>query len=108
MSVLGLISTHERRKGLADTALKTANSGYLTRRLVDVAQDYDYCHEGLRHHARYHDRIIEGGEVIVRIGEHILGRVALEDVVDARRRGACGHEQGDLQGQGRGHRGRGY
>ena len=77
------ISTHGARKGLADTALKTANSGYLTRRLVDVAQDtiiseYD-CKtmEGIELTA-----LIEGGEVIERLGDRILGRVALEDVVD--------------------------
>jgi DNA-directed RNA polymerase subunit beta' len=77
------ISTHGARKGLADTALKTANSGYLTRRLVDVAQDttiseYD-CGtlEGVEMSA-----LIEGGEIIERLGDRILGRVALEDVVD--------------------------
>ncbi|RMH42100.1 MAG: DNA-directed RNA polymerase subunit beta' [Deltaproteobacteria bacterium] len=77
------ISTHGARKGLADTALKTANSGYLTRRLVDVAQDttiseYD-CGtlEGIEMMA-----LIEGGEIIERLGDRILGRVALEDVVD--------------------------
>jgi len=77
------ISTHGARKGLADTALKTANSGYLTRRLVDVAQDttvseYD-CGtlEGIEIMA-----LIEGGEIIERLGDRILGRVALEDVVD--------------------------
>ena len=47
-------STHGARKGLADTALKTANSGYLTRRLVDVAQDAIIIERGLRHHARPH------------------------------------------------------
>ncbi len=77
------ISTHGARKGLADTALKTANSGYLTRRLVDVAQDaivtdYD-CGtiDGLDI-----GPLIEGGEIIEPLGERILGRVALEDVVD--------------------------
>ncbi len=77
------ISTHGARKGLADTALKTANSGYLTRRLVDVAQDSTIvirdC-ETMR--GTMAEPLIEGGEVIVRIGERILGRVALEDVVD--------------------------
>ena len=48
-------STHGARKGLADTALKTANSGYLTRRLVDVAQDCDHHRGRLRHHPRPHD-----------------------------------------------------
>jgi DNA-directed RNA polymerase subunit beta' len=77
------ISTHGARKGLADTALKTANSGYLTRRLVDVSQDVviriDDCNttEGIEI-----GPLVEGGEVIERIGERILGRVALEDVLD--------------------------
>jgi len=77
------ISTHGARKGLADTALKTANAGYLTRRLIDVAQDvtiteYD-CGtiDGITVGA-----LIEGGEIIDRIGERILGRVALEDIRD--------------------------
>jgi DNA-directed RNA polymerase subunit beta' len=75
------ISTHGARKGLADTALKTANSGYLTRRLVDVAQDaiitdYD-CGtlDGIEMTA-----LVESGEVIEHIGDRILGRVALEDI----------------------------
>ncbi|MCH8889883.1 MAG: DNA-directed RNA polymerase subunit beta' [Myxococcales bacterium] len=77
------ISTHGARKGLADTALKTANSGYLTRRLVDVSQDMivreldcgttDGIETG---------PLVEGGEIIEPIGERILGRVALEDVRD--------------------------
>ncbi len=77
------ISTHGARKGLADTALKTANSGYLTRRLVDVAQDsiiseYD-CGtlDGIEMTA-----LVEGGEVIETLGDRVLGRVALEDVRD--------------------------
>ncbi|MBI5887451.1 MAG: DNA-directed RNA polymerase subunit beta' [Deltaproteobacteria bacterium] len=76
------ISTHGARKGLADTALKTANSGYLTRRLVDVAQDAiiseDDCGtlDGI-----YMTPLVEGGEMIETIGERILGRVVLEDVV---------------------------
>jgi DNA-directed RNA polymerase subunit beta' len=77
------ISTHGARKGLADTALKTANSGYLTRRLVDVAQDmviteYD-CEtlDGVETGA-----LEEGGEIVQNLGERILGRVALEDVID--------------------------
>ncbi len=77
------ISTHGARKGLADTALKTANSGYLTRRLVDVAQDaiiteYD-CGtiDGLEMEA-----LTEGGEIIEPLGERILGRVTLDDVLD--------------------------
>lgn len=77
------ISTHGARKGLADTALKTANSGYLTRRLVDVAQDAIINEvdcgtlDGL-----YISSLVEGGEIIEPIGERILGRVALEDIVD--------------------------
>ncbi len=77
------ISTHGARKGLADTALKTANSGYLTRRLVDVAQDaiiadYD-CGtlEGIEMTA-----LVEGGEIIERLGDRILGRTVVDDVVD--------------------------
>jgi DNA-directed RNA polymerase subunit beta' len=77
------ISTHGARKGLADTALKTANSGYLTRRLVDVAQDatiteYD-CGtlDGIEV-----TPLEEGGEVIEKLGERVLGRVALDDVYD--------------------------
>jgi DNA-directed RNA polymerase subunit beta' len=59
-------STHGARKGLADTALKTANSGYLTRRLVDVAQDCIITHERLRHHRRPdHDGpIVDAGQVV--------------------------------------------
>ncbi len=77
------ISTHGARKGLADTALKTANSGYLTRRLVDVAQDVIIIDrdcgtlDGLEI-----QQLVEGGEVIERLGDRILGRVALDDIVD--------------------------
>ena len=76
-------STHGARKGLADTALKTANSGYLTRRLVDVAQDAiiieDDCgtEKGLKVSA-----VVDGGEVIASLGERVLGRTAQEDIVD--------------------------
>lgn len=76
------ISTHGARKGLADTALKTANSGYLTRRLVDVTQDLvvteDDCGtaEGSLMRA-----IVEGGEVIESLRDRVLGRVAAEDVL---------------------------
>jgi DNA-directed RNA polymerase subunit beta' len=77
------ISTHGARKGLADTALKTANSGYLTRRLVDVAQDSTIVMRDCgTMRGTQAEPLIEGGEVIVRIGERILGRVALEDIVD--------------------------
>jgi DNA-directed RNA polymerase subunit beta' len=77
------ISTHGARKGLADTALKTANSGYLTRRLVDVAQDVIVTEldcgttDGMTI-----TPLLEGGEVIQAIGDRILGRVAMEDIVD--------------------------
>ncbi|MDT8380284.1 MAG: DNA-directed RNA polymerase subunit beta' [Desulfotignum sp.] len=77
------ISTHGARKGLADTALKTANSGYLTRRLADVGQDCTIVEEdcgtinGIEVEALY-----EGGEVIQTLGERILGRVVQEDVRD--------------------------
>jgi DNA-directed RNA polymerase subunit beta' len=76
-------STHGARKGLADTALKTANSGYLTRRLVDVAQDCVTTEvdcgtlTGIEVEA-----LVEGGEIIQRVGERVLGRVALEDIRD--------------------------
>ena len=77
------ISTHGARKGLADTALKTANSGYLTRRLADVAQDCavleDDCGTILGIEV---EPLMEGGEVIQRLGERILGRVAVEDILD--------------------------
>ncbi len=78
------ISTHGARKGLADTALKTANSGYLTRRLVDVAQDSTIVEkdcgtlDGI-----LAEPLVEGGEIIQKVSERILGRVALDDVVDA-------------------------
>ena len=77
------ISTHGARKGLADTALKTADSGYLTRRLVDVAQDViineDDCKtlNGILISA-----IIEGDEVVVSLKERIIGRVACDNIVD--------------------------
>merc|ERR1712137_1458917 len=76
------ISTHGARKGLADTALKTANSGYLTRRLVDVAQDLvitnDDCgtFEGVQM-----TPLIEGGDVVEPLRERVLGRVVAEDVI---------------------------
>jgi DNA-directed RNA polymerase subunit beta' len=82
------ISTHGARKGLADTALKTANSGYLTRRLVDVAQDCVV----LEHDCGTLDGIemsalIESGEIIESLGDRVLGRVVLEDVMDPDRDG---------------------
>ena len=72
-------STHGARKGLADTALKTANSGYLTRRLVDVAQDCIIHRTGLRHHRGSRDAVVEGGEVIEPLADRILGRTLAED-----------------------------
>ncbi|MBB6228913.1 DNA-directed RNA polymerase subunit beta' [Polymorphobacter multimanifer] len=78
-------STHGARKGLADTALKTANSGYLTRRLVDVSQDCVVIEQdcgtemGLVMKA-----IVDGGNTIVSLGERILGRTVLEAIVDAK------------------------
>jgi len=76
------ISTHGARKGLADTALKTANSGYLTRRLVDVTQDLVVTENdcGTSDGALMR-AIVEGGEVIESLRERILGRTAAEDVV---------------------------
>jgi DNA-directed RNA polymerase subunit beta' len=77
------ISTHGARKGLADTALKTANSGYLTRRLVDVTQDLvvteDDCGTS---NGTAMKALVEGGEVIEALRERILGRVAAADVVN--------------------------
>jgi DNA-directed RNA polymerase subunit beta' len=77
------ISTHGARKGLADTALKTANSGYLTRRLVDVAQDSVIIEEdcGTMDGIEM-TPLLEGGEVIEPLGDRVLGRTALEDVKD--------------------------
>ena len=81
-------STHGARKGLADTALKTANSGYLTRRLVDVAQDAIISEEdcgtdgGIKVQA-----VVDSGNVVVTIGARVLGRTAAEDVIDP----ASGH-----------------
>jgi DNA-directed RNA polymerase subunit beta' len=76
-------STHGARKGLADTALKTANSGYLTRRLVDVAQDCiitgDDC--GTRGGITVRG-VVEGGEVVSSLSEQVLGRCVAEDVLD--------------------------
>ncbi len=76
-------STHGARKGLADTALKTANSGYLTRRLVDVAQDAIISQEDCGTKNSITTRpIIDAGEVIVSLGVRVLGRTAATDVVD--------------------------
>jgi len=77
------ISTHGARKGLADTALKTANSGYLTRRLVDVTQDLvvteDDCNTG---NGVVIKALVEGGEIIEALRERILGRVVVSDVIN--------------------------
>ena len=76
------ISTHGARKGLADTALKTANSGYLTRRLVDVTQDLVVTELDCGTHNGYLMRaIVEGGEVIESLRDRVLGRTAAEDVL---------------------------
>ncbi|MBK9662455.1 MAG: DNA-directed RNA polymerase subunit beta' [Nitrosomonas sp.] len=77
------ISTHGARKGLADTALKTANSGYLTRRLVDVTQDLvvteEDCNTG---NGVVIKALVEGGEIIEALRERILGRVVVNDVIN--------------------------
>lgn len=76
-------STHGARKGLADTALKTANSGYLTRRLVDVAQDVVIReHDCGTNHCITIRPLIEGGEIIESLYERALGRVTAEDIID--------------------------
>src|SRR4030095_10712699 len=73
--------THGARKGLADTALKTANSGYLTRRLVDVAQDAIIVEEDCGpQEALKVKSVVEGGEVIAPLAERILGRSAAVDI----------------------------
>ncbi|MCM3563708.1 DNA-directed RNA polymerase subunit beta' [Hydrogenophaga intermedia] len=76
------ISTHGARKGLADTALKTANSGYLTRRLVDVTQDLVVTHPDCgTSNGTLMRAIVEGGEVIESLRDRILGRTTAEDVI---------------------------
>ncbi len=76
-------STHGARKGLADTALKTANSGYLTRRLVDVSQDCVVVIEDCKTERALEMRsIVQGGSVIASLGERILGRTLAQDIVD--------------------------
>jgi DNA-directed RNA polymerase subunit beta' len=77
------ISTHGARKGLADTALKTANSGYLTRRLVDVAQDVIITEVDCQSQdGIYVTPLVEGGEIIEPIEERILGRIPVDDIRD--------------------------
>jgi len=76
-------STHGARKGLADTALKTANSGYLTRRLVDVAQDAIISEVDCGTKASITARpIVDAGEIIASLGSRVLGRTAAQDVVN--------------------------
>ena len=76
------ISTHGARKGLADTALKTANSGYLTRRLVDVTQDLVVTEQDCgTHDGSLMRAIVEGGEVIESLRDRILGRTAADDIL---------------------------
>ncbi len=77
------ISTHGARKGLADTALKTADSGYLTRRLVDVAQDVIVVqHDCGTDNGIEVTAIMEGGEILEQLRDRIVGRVAAEDIFD--------------------------
>jgi len=76
-------STHGARKGLADTALKTANSGYLTRRLVDVAQDCIVLEEDCGTDAGINvQAVVDAGQVVVSLGARVLGRTAAEDITD--------------------------
>jgi len=78
------ISTHGARKGLADTALKTSNSGYLTRRLVDISQDLVIKeHDCGTGNGLTMTPIIQGGDIIAALGERVLGRVIARDVVNA-------------------------
>jgi len=78
-------STHGARKGLADTALKTANSGYLTRRLVDVSQDCVVVEVDCgTDKALEMKAIVQGGSVIASLGERILGRTTAEDIIDTK------------------------
>ena len=77
------ISTHGARKGLADTALKTANSGYLTRRLVDIAQDVIVSETDCQSaDGIFVTALVEGGEIIEPLDERILGRVVSEEILD--------------------------
>ena len=77
------ISTHGARKGLADTALKTANSGYLTRRLVDVAQDMVVNEQDCgTTKGLIMTSLIEGGDVVEPLGDRVLGRVVAEDILE--------------------------
>jgi len=91
------ISTHGARKGLADTALKTANSGYLTRRLVDVAQDLVVTEVdcGTTRGVTV-TPLVEGGDVVEGLGERVLGRVVVEDILKPGGKGAVLVEAGTL------------
>ena len=76
-------STHGARKGLADTALKTANSGYLTRRLVDISQDLVITeHDCGTTAGLYMSPVIEGGDIIAPLGDRVLGRILAADVIE--------------------------
>ncbi|OYW50161.1 MAG: DNA-directed RNA polymerase subunit beta' [Novosphingobium sp. 28-62-57] len=89
-------STHGARKGLADTALKTANSGYLTRRLVDVSQDCVVIEEDCGTERALEMRaIVQGGATIASLGERILGRTLAEDLIEAKTGEVIAHK-GDL------------
>jgi len=93
------ISTHGARKGLADTALKTANSGYLTRRLVDVTQDLVVTEHDCRTEQGFAMRaLVEGGEVVESLGERVLGRVLVADLLNPETQEVL-HHAGELLGE---------
>ena len=108
------ISTHGARKGLADTALKTADSGYLTRRLVDVAQDVIISEHDCGTLDGIEARAIvdSGGEIVERLSDRVIGRVALDDIVDPSSGQVIVPAAGEFdeaaggRGGGRGHRAR--
>jgi len=103
------ISTHGARKGLADTALKTADSGYLTRRLVDVAQDVIISeHDCGTVEGIYVTPIIEAGEVIEPLRDRIIGRVSLEKLKDFEGKTIVEVKPGDRRGPGIGRAGSGH
>ena len=103
------ISTHGARKGLADTALKTADSGYLTRRLVDVAQDVIVTENDCgTSDGIYVEPIIESGEIIEPLRDRIVGRVALEDQRDYEGNVIVARQPGDHRRPGRGDSGGRY
>ena len=100
-------STHGARKGLADTALKTANSGYLTRRLVDVSQDCVVIEEDCGTDRALEMRaIVQGGATIASLGDRVLGRTTAEDIVDPKI-GRCGDRGGRVARRGDGRPDRG-